>query len=119
MRKRMPSSDVLVSVGLPVRNGEHRLTGVVKSVLGQDHENLELVISDNASTDGTEEVCRELARGDSRIVYIRQPENIGLLNNFIAAMRAARGTYYRWVGDDDWLAPSCVSRCVEAYAADD
>jgi glycosyltransferase involved in cell wall biosynthesis len=115
----MRSSDVLVSVGLPVRNGEHRLTGVVKSVLGQDHENIELIISDNASTDGTEEVCRELARGDSRIVYVRQPENVGLLNNFIAAMRRANGTFYRWVGDDDWLAPTCVSRCLEAYAADE
>jgi glycosyltransferase involved in cell wall biosynthesis len=81
------SSDVLISVCLPVRNGASRLESVVRSVLTQDHENLELVISDNASVDATEELCRDLAAEDKRIVYVRQPENIGLLNNFQAAMR--------------------------------
>ena len=115
----MPSTDALVSVCLPVRNGAHRLEKVIRSVLAQNHDNLELVISDNASTDGTEELCRDLARGDARITYHRQPENVGLLNNFIAAMRLARGPFFRWVGDDDWLAPNCVSRCLKEFAADD
>jgi glycosyltransferase involved in cell wall biosynthesis len=115
----MPTTDDLVSVCLPVRNGASRLEGVVRSVLTQDHGNLELVISDNASTDDTEAVCRELARADPRVVYHRQPHNIGLLNNFVAAMRLARGRYFRWVGDDDWLAPACLSRCLDAFAADD
>ncbi len=115
----MPSTDPLVSIGLPVRNGEKHLQGVVRSVLAQDYHNLELVISDNASTDGTEEVCRELARADSRIVYHRQPENIGLMNNFVETMRLASGTFFRWVGDDDWLAPDWVSRCLEVFAADE
>ncbi len=114
----MPSSDVLVSVCLPVRNGADTLGPVVRSVLAQDHPHLELVISDNASTDGTEDLCRSLADADSRIVYHRQPENVGLLNNFMAAMRAARGTYLRWIGDDDWLAPHCLSRSLEVFAAD-
>ncbi len=78
---------------------------MISSVLAQDHERLELVISDNASTDGTEELCRDLASDDSRIVYHRQPRNIGLLNNFVHAMRLAKGTFFRWVGDNDWLAP--------------
>jgi hypothetical protein len=115
----MPSTDPLVSIGLPVRNAEHRVAGVVSSVLAQDHPDLELVISDNASTDGTEVVCRELARSDARVVYHRQPENVGLLNNFIATMRLARGAYFRWVGDDDVLAPHCISRCLQAFAEDD
>jgi hypothetical protein len=114
----MRSTDVLVSIGLPVRNGEHRVANVIRSVLAQDHENLELVISDNASTDGTEEICRELARDDPRIAYHRQRENIGLLNNFIAAIRLANGTYFRWIGDDDWMAPTLVSRCLEPFTAD-
>jgi glycosyltransferase involved in cell wall biosynthesis len=76
------------------------------------------VICDNASTDGTEELCRELASRDSRIVYHRQPRNIGLLNNFVHAMRLARGTFFRWVGDTDWLAPNYVSRCLGAFAED-
>lgn len=115
----MHPSDTLVSIGLPVRNGASRLEAVVRSVLAQDHENLELLICDNASTDGTEELCRELANADKRIVYHRQPENVGLLNNFIHAGRAARGTFLRWIGDDDALEPSCLSRAVRAFAEDE
>jgi glycosyltransferase involved in cell wall biosynthesis len=107
----------LVSVGLPVRNAETTIADVVGSVLAQDHENLELVITDNASTDDTETVCRELARGDARIVYCRQPENIGLLPNFVFAMYRAQGEYFRWIGDDDWLATDYVSRCLAALTA--
>ncbi|MFF5289095.1 glycosyltransferase family 2 protein [Paractinoplanes globisporus] len=109
----------LVSVCLPVRNCEDRVSDVVRAVLKQDHENLELIISDNASTDGTGEICRELAHEDARIVYHRQPENVGMLNNFITAMRLTTGTYLRWIGDDDSIAPANVSRCLEAFAADE
>ena len=105
----MDDTKTLVSVGLPVRNGAERIEHVVRSVLDQDHENLELVICDNASTDDTEELCRELANQDSRIVYHRNPVNIGLLNNFIRVMQLSSGTFFRWVGDDDWLAPNCVA----------
>jgi glycosyltransferase involved in cell wall biosynthesis len=115
----MRYSNTLVSVGLPVRNGAERLAHVVESVLNQDHENLELVVCDNASTDDTEELCRDLAARDSRIVYHRHPVNVGMLNNFISALRLAAGTFYRWVGDDDWLDPRCVSRSLDAFAADD
>jgi glycosyltransferase involved in cell wall biosynthesis len=114
----MPNPGTLVSIGLPVRNAGSRVGGVVRSVLAQDHENLELVISDNASTDDTEQVCRELAAGDSRIVYHRQPRNVGLLNNFIHVIGAAKGTYFRWIGDDDRLEPSFVSRCLDVFEAD-
>jgi glycosyltransferase involved in cell wall biosynthesis len=109
----------LVSVGLPVRNGADRIERVVGSVLNQDHENLELVICDNASTDDTEEACLRLAAQDSRIVYYRHPVNVGLLNNFVTALRLANGAFFRWVGDDDWLDARYVSRCVETFAEDD
>jgi glycosyltransferase involved in cell wall biosynthesis len=115
----MPSSNPLVSVGLPVRNGAARIEEVVRRVLSQDHQNLELVISDNASSDETEKVCRGLASADPRIVYHRQAENVGLLNNFIATMRMATGEYFRWVGDDDYLAPNSLSRCLATFARDD
>jgi glycosyltransferase involved in cell wall biosynthesis len=108
----------LVSVGLPTYNGVERIEPVVRSVLGQDHADLELVISDNASTDGTEELCRSLAAEDSRIVYHRNPVNVGLLNNFVGALRLGRGEFFRWVGDDDWLAPDCVSRGLDVFAED-
>ncbi|KDE15327.1 glycosyltransferase family 2 protein [Rhodococcus aetherivorans] len=115
----MHSTDSLVSVGLPVRNGAERIERVVESVLAQDHENLELVICDNDSTDGTEDVCRDLAAQDRRIVYHRNPVNVGLLDNFVTALRLATGTFFRWIGDDDWLEPYCVSRGLDVFAADD
>jgi glycosyltransferase involved in cell wall biosynthesis len=114
----MLNSDTLVSIGLPVRNAGSRVADVVRSVLAQDHEHLELLISDNASTDDTEDVCRELARSDSRIAYHRQERNIGLLNNFVYAIGAAKGTYFRWIGDDDRLEPGFVPRCLRAFDED-
>ncbi|MEV5893124.1 glycosyltransferase family 2 protein [Nonomuraea fuscirosea] len=109
----------LVSIALPVRDGAERLEGVVRSVLAQDHRDIELVISDNASTDATEELCRDLAAGDERIVYHRHPRNVGLLGNFTHAARISRGAFIRWIGDDDRLEPSCVSRALAAFAADE
>jgi glycosyltransferase involved in cell wall biosynthesis len=114
----MTNPDTLVSIGLPVRNAGNRVTEVVRSVLAQNHQNLELVISDNASTDDTEDVCRALAKDDSRIAYHRQAENIGLLNNFMAVINLASGTHFRWIGDDDRLEPAFVTRCLAEFAAD-
>jgi glycosyltransferase involved in cell wall biosynthesis len=114
----MPQPEPLVSIGLPVRNAGSTVSGVVKSVLAQDHENIELVISDNASTDDTEDVCRELARLDSRISYHRQRANIGLLNNFRYVIGAANGSFFRWIGDNDRLHPTFASRCLSVFADD-
>lgn len=118
MNAYLANPDTLVSIGLPVRNAGARVAEVVRSVLAQDHERVELVISDNASTDDTEEVCRDLAKSDPRIAYHRQAGNIGLLNNFQYTIRAAHGTFFRWIGDDDELEPTFVSRCLREFAAD-
>jgi glycosyltransferase involved in cell wall biosynthesis len=114
----MLSAQPLVSIGLPVRNAGGRVTEVVSSVLSQDYEHLELVISDNASTDNTEAVCRELAAGDSRIVYRRQRRNVGILENFVRTITLARGELFRWIGDDDRLEPAFASECVRRFADD-
>jgi glycosyltransferase involved in cell wall biosynthesis len=114
----MLTSETLVSIGLPVRNGETTVATAIRSVLSQDHSRLELVISDNASDDGTEEVCRAFAALDSRVRYYRQPQNIGLINNFVQVLDLAQGTYFRWMGDDDWLATNYVSRCLETIEND-
>lgn len=114
----MRSVDSLVSVGLPVRNGAERIAAAVESVLGQDHERLELVICDNASTDATEDVCRELAAKDSRIVYRRHPVNIGIMANFQSALHISTGCFFRWIGDDDHLARNCLSRCLDEFSTD-
>ncbi len=114
----MPTGHPLVSICLPVRDGEKFLAETAESVLAQDHERLEMIISDNASGDGTEDICRELARSDRRVRYHRQPHNIGLLNNFAEVQRLARGEYFKWIGDDDWLAPAYLSRCLAAFTED-
>lgn len=107
-----------VTIGLPVRNGARHVAGAVRSVLGQSDDDVELVISDNASEDATEEICRELARLDPRVRYHRQSRNIGLVGNFNAVLHLAHGMYFKWLGDDDWLEPTYVARCAEVLDAD-
>jgi glycosyltransferase involved in cell wall biosynthesis len=101
-----------------VRNGQKTIEDVARSVLRQDCENLELIISDNASSDGTEAICRELAASDARVRYVRQPHNIGLVENFKWVRAHARGAFFRWIGDDDEISPDYVSRCVEVLCDD-
>ena len=67
-----------LSIGLPVYNGENYLAESLEALLGQTYEDFELIISDNASTDGTADICQRYGKQDSRIRYIRQPRNIGL-----------------------------------------
>jgi hypothetical protein len=110
--------ECLVSIGLPVRNGERHVGEAVRSVLDQGYGRLELVISDNASDDGTEEICRQFARSDARVRYHRQSQNIGLVPNFNTVLHLARGAYFKWMGDDDWLTPTYVTRCVETLNDD-
>ena len=107
-----------VSVVLPVRNGAGTVGQVIESVLAQTCSRIELVISDNASTDGTEEIARRFAGEDSRVVYRRHPTNVGLLRNFVSAAHTATGTYVRWIGDDDSLEPDYVARVLDAFAED-
>jgi glycosyltransferase involved in cell wall biosynthesis len=112
------SAKPLVTIALPVLNGADTLGDVARCAFQQDYENIELLITDNASTDGTEEIGRELARTDKRVRYHRQPRNIGLIGNFEWTKRHCRGTYLRWIGDNDEILPSYVSRCLELYAED-
>lgn len=107
-----------VSVGLPVRNGERFLAETLTSLLAQDHEDFELVVSDNASTDGTEEICRAAARADRRVRYLRQERNLGANANYNAVVAAARGPYFRWAAHDDRCAPGYLSEVVGLLDAD-
>lgn len=102
----------LVTVGLPTYNRVSSLKRAIESVLAQDYTNIELVISDNASIDGTKRLCEEICEQDTRVRYIRQPRNLGAHYNFIEVLRQARGQFFMWLGDDDWLGRSYVSRCV-------
>jgi glycosyltransferase involved in cell wall biosynthesis len=113
----MRSTTPIVSFGLPVRNGERHIHRVVDSLLAQSFQDIEVVISDNASTDRTPEICREYAARDPRVRYSANEKNIGVLANFNRLPGLARGTYYRWMGCDDWLEPDYAAECVAAFAA--
>jgi glycosyltransferase involved in cell wall biosynthesis len=106
-----------LTVGIPIRNGERSLVRPVESALAQVRADVEVVISDNASTDGTEELCRHYMEQDPRVRYDRLPDNIGLLANFRRVVELARGTYFRWLGADDRLDPDYARRCIEALDA--
>lgn len=112
------SSAPLVSIGLPTYNRATWLPQAIQSALGQTYPNVEVVLSDNASTDGTAEICRDVAARDSRFRYIRQPVNRGAAENFATVLRESRGQYFMWLGDDDWLDLDYVARCVEVLTAD-
>lgn len=103
-----------VSVGIPVYNGERYIRGAIESILAQDYTDFELLISDNGSTDGTQAICEELAARDSRIRYLREPENKGAAWNFDRLPHLARGEYFRWHCHDDLIAPTHLSTCVAA-----
>ena len=108
----MTNSKPLVSIGLPTYNRAASLKRAVESVLAQDYKNLELVISDNASTDETKDICEDYSRQDSRVRYIAQPVNKGGAANFQAVLDESRGEFFMWLADDDWLDRSYVSRCL-------
>lgn len=104
----------LVTLGVPVYNGGKHLEAALESVLCQDYPNLEILISDNASTDSTEATCRGIAARDPRVRYLRQPSNLGSLRNFHLLAQEAKGLYFAWCAHDDIRHPEFVSRCVEA-----
>jgi glycosyltransferase involved in cell wall biosynthesis len=111
-------STALVSIGLPTYNRATHLERAIASVLAQTHRQIELIVSDNASSDGTERLCREWSRRDNRLRYVRQPENLGPTANFHEVLAPARGQHFMWLSDDDWLDANYVSECLSALASD-
>lgn len=113
------TSGIRATVGVPVYNGERYLAQALASVCEQDEADLEIVISDNGSTDGTEEVCRDAARADPRIRYHRHDANRGGAWNFNHVLGLARAPYFTWAAADDIRRPAFVRRCLEAFAESD
>lgn len=111
MQRRDPPPKV--SVGLPVYNGERYLVEAIESILAQTYANFELIVSDNASTDRTEEIVRHYAALDPRIRYFRQAVNLGAAPNFNRVFELAEGSkYFKWAAHDDWIAPTFLEECV-------
>jgi glycosyltransferase involved in cell wall biosynthesis len=95
-----------------VYNGEKYLPCALGSILQQDYTDFELIISDNASTDATQEICRQLAASDSRIRYFRNQTNIGASRNYCRVFELSRGELFKWAAHDDVHLPGFLRRCV-------
>jgi glycosyltransferase involved in cell wall biosynthesis len=104
----------LVSFGLPVRDGAATIAQAIESIQAQTLEDWELIVSDNLSTDGTSEICASYAANDRRVRHVATGRDLTQNANFIEAFRLARGTFFRWYGDDDWLEPTYAERVVAA-----
>lgn len=101
----------MVTIGVPVYNEERFLEESLLSLSSQSYQNLEIIISDNASTDRTEEICRKLSGQDKRIRYYRFESNQGATANFKRVVDLAQGKYFMWASGHDTWAPNLVSEC--------
>jgi glycosyltransferase involved in cell wall biosynthesis len=102
----------IVSVGLPTFNGEAYVASALRSLLDQSLANIEIIVCDNASTDATEEIVRQIAADDQRVRYIRSARNIGASANHNLTFDHARSAYFHWHGHDDLCAPTYLEKCV-------
>jgi glycosyltransferase involved in cell wall biosynthesis len=113
------TSEPLVSIGLPAYNGGPFIKQTIESLLSQEYENIELVISDNASTDETQSVCLPYTRIDKRVRYFRNEENLGATFNFKRVFELAKGPYFMWASCHDLWENNFVSSCLELISNHD
>lgn len=113
------SVDAPLFLGLTVFNGERYLAEALDSALAQSFGDFTLFISDNASTDGTADICQRYMSLDRRIQYGRNPRNVGAGPNFNLAFRRCTAPFYKWMAHDDVLDPAFLQRCIEALRGDD
>jgi glycosyltransferase involved in cell wall biosynthesis len=106
-----------VSIGLPVYNGMPDLANAVASLLAQHDADIEVVISDNASEDGTEAFCRQIAESDLRVRYYRNEVNQGAAHNFQRVLDLSSAPFFAWAAHDDVYSPQFASRCLEVLLA--
>jgi glycosyltransferase involved in cell wall biosynthesis len=107
-----------VSVGIPAYNSERHLREAIESILAQTFRDFELIISDNASTDGTAAICEAYAKQDPRVRCVHQPSNIGAPRNYTFLVGCARGRYFKWSSASDTCEPSMLERCVDVLEND-
>ena len=108
-KERTPMTTPKVSIGMPVYNGEKSLGSALDSLLAQTVGDFELIISDNASTDQTESLCRAYAERDRRIRYFRQPINLGAEANFSYVLDRSACEYFMWAAADDVRSPDFIA----------
>ncbi len=108
-----------VSIGMPVYNGEKYIKAAIDSMLAQSFGDFELIISDNASIDATEQICRAYAAKDWRIRYYRNSLNVGAAKNFNRVFELSSGEYFKWAAHDDVCAQTFLAKCVQVLDVDD
>ena len=108
----------LITIGLPVYNSERYVRQSLDSLLAQTYSNVVLVISDNASTDGTAQICKEYAAADSRVKYYRNDVNIGNPRNFNRVFELTTTRYLKWSTADDFWGPTFLERALDIMERD-
>ncbi len=104
---------MLVTIGMPVYNRPIELERALRALLGQTHTNIEIVISNNSSSDGrVDEVVKKISRGDSRIKYFFQTRALPVIDNFKFVLENASGDYFMWLADDDWVDAGYIEACL-------
>ena len=103
-----------VTLGVPLFNAERYLEECLDALLAQDYQDFEIVVSDNASTDRTWEICQRYAAADPRFRLYQNPRNFGGHVNYARVAQLARGELFKWVAYDDVCLPSYLSTCVAA-----
>lgn len=107
----------LVTVGMPVYNGEQYLRQAIDSLLAQDYKDFKLIILDNASTDKTPDICLNFRAQDKRILYYRNKTNIGSVENFNRVFALSSGDYFMWASHDDYWDKRYLQTCLKAFNA--
>jgi glycosyltransferase involved in cell wall biosynthesis len=108
----------LVSIGLPVYNGERYLGKALDCLLSQTFTDFDIIVCDNASIDATASIARAYAERNARVKYHRNPSNIGAIRNFNRAFELATGKYFKWHACDDLCAPTYLEKCVAVLEED-
>ena len=110
----MRNKFTIITIGMPVYNGEEHLSATLDSILSQTFADFELIISNNASTDATPRICDEYARMDSRVHVFHQPTNIGGARNWNFVVSKAHGQYFKWASGNDICEPRMLEMCKQA-----
>ncbi len=115
----MANAYPVLSIGLPIYNGADFVSEALDSLLAQTFEDFEIIISDNASSDRTPEICHAYAAKDSRIAYHRSEENLGAARNYNRAFELSTGKYFKWAAHDDLCDPTYFEKCIDILEKDD
>lgn len=107
----------MVSICIPTFNRGDMAVRAIISALAQTFADIEVLVSDDHSTDETTKTLLDVARADRRVRFIRQPTNLGLVRNFTACIAAARGEFIKFLCDDDLLERDCLAKLLEAFRA--